>query len=40
MTDPDLVAKNLAFIQPYVRDVVENRLDELLEFAAVVRRRL
>jgi glucose-6-phosphate 1-dehydrogenase len=44
MTDPELVAKKLAFIEDVdlgiVRDVVENHLGDLLEFVAAIRRRL
>ena len=50
MTDAELVAKKLAFIETcvryqevdlgIVRDVVENHLDDLLQFATAVRRRL
>ncbi len=43
MTDPELVAKRLAFIDRpigIVQDVVENHLGDLLDFAAAVRRRL
>ncbi len=43
MTDPALVAKKLAFIETWlgiVRDVVENHLGDLLDFAAAIRRSL
>jgi uncharacterized protein YutE (UPF0331/DUF86 family) len=49
MTDPELVAKKLAFTVVHlyqdvdlgiVRDVVENHLGDLLDFAAAIRRSL
>jgi len=48
MTDPDLVAKKLAFIETCVRELqtlarpdrLENHLGDLLEFVAAVRGRL
>ncbi len=49
MTDPELVAKRLAIILVHgydavdlaiVQDVVEHHLDELLQFADTVRKRL
>lgn len=39
MTDPELVAKKLAFIES-CRDVVVNHLGDLLDFAEAIRRRL
>ena len=40
MTDVELVAKKLAFIETCVRDVVEHRLDDLLAFVSAIRGRL
>lgn len=45
MTDPELVAKKLAFVETCVRELrtlarPENHLGDLLEFAEAIRRRL